>query len=83
MNRTRIFLLLAVLIFPLVGSRSETTSAAAGARPVPASQPALQEQQPAPTVASVLDHEISAVEKEFVGAAEGCRRANTTFRRRV
>ncbi len=69
MNRTRIFVLLAVLIFPVVGLRSGTTSAA-GARPAPAPQPALQEQQPAPTVASVLDREISAVEKEFVGAAE-------------
>jgi DinB superfamily len=70
MSRTRIFLLLAVLIFPVVGLRPGTTSAAAGARPAPASQPAFQEQQPAPTVAAVLDREISAVEKEFVGAAE-------------
>ena len=70
MNRTRIFALLAVLIFPAVGLRPGTTSAAS-ARPAPAPQPALQEQQPAPTVASVLDREISAVEKEFVDAAGG------------
>ena len=70
MNRTRIFALLAVLIFPVVGLRPGTMSVVAGERPVPAPRPALQEQQPAPTVASVLDREISAVEKEFVGAAE-------------
>lgn len=68
MNRTRILLLLVVLIFPVAGMRPETMSAAAGARPVP--QPALQEQQPAPTVASVLEREVGAVEKDFVGAAE-------------
>ena len=41
-----------------------------GARPAAASRPQLQAQQTAPTVASVLDGEISAVEKEIVGAAE-------------
>jgi hypothetical protein len=70
MNRSRILVLLAVLIFPVLGLRPGTASGAAGARPAPVPQPALQEQQPAPTVASVLDREISAVEKEFVGAAE-------------
>jgi hypothetical protein len=70
MNRTRVVLLLAVLIFPVLGVRAGTMSAAVGARPVAASRPELHAQQTAPTVASVLDGEISAVEKEIVGAAE-------------
>jgi len=70
MNRTRICVLLAALIVPVVGLRPGITSAAPDARPGPASQPALQEQQPAPTVASVLDREITTVEKVFVDAAE-------------
>jgi hypothetical protein len=45
-------------------------SAAAVALPTATSQPELQAQQPALTVASVLDREVSAVEKEFVGVAE-------------
>ena len=70
MNRTRVVLLLAVLIFPVLGVRAGSRSAAVGARPAAASRPELRAQQTAPTVASVLDGEISAVEKEIVGAAE-------------
>src|SRR5580698_1037201 len=70
MNRTRVVLLLAVLIFPVLGVRAGSRGAAVGARPAAASRPQLQAQQTAPTVASVVDGEISAVEKEIVGAAE-------------
>lgn len=68
MNRTRTVLLLAALILAVVVSRPGATSSASPAAPLaPAS---LQAPQAAPTVASVLDGEISAVEKEIVGAAE-------------
>jgi hypothetical protein len=39
MNRTQIFVPLAVLIFPVAGLRPRTTSGAAVARPAPAPQP--------------------------------------------
>jgi uncharacterized damage-inducible protein DinB len=68
MNRTRNVLLLAVLIGAVVILQPGTTSSASPA--APAGAETLQAQQAAPTVASVLDGEISAVEKEFVGAAE-------------
>jgi hypothetical protein len=68
MNRRRTVLLLAVLICAVVILRPGTTSSASSAAPRAAET--LQAQQTAPTVASVLDGEISAVEKEFVGAAE-------------
>jgi hypothetical protein len=68
MNRTRNVLLLAVLICAVVILQPGTTSFASPA--APAGAETLQAQQAAPTVASVLDGEITAVEKEFVGAAE-------------
>src|ERR1700733_12535920 len=69
-NRTRGVVLLAVFFFPAFGVGAGSRSAAVGARPAAASRPELRAQQTAPTVASVLDGEISAVEKEIVGAAE-------------
>jgi uncharacterized damage-inducible protein DinB len=67
MKLTRIFLLLAVLIFTLGASVLSTKSAAAaGAQP---SSQAQSSQQPA-TVASTVDREISTVEKLIVEAAE-------------
>jgi len=68
MNRTRSVLLLAVLICAvLILQPGAAISASANG---PAAAETLQAQPAAPTVASVLDGEISAVEKDFVGAAE-------------
>jgi hypothetical protein len=53
--------LLAVLIVPRVGFRHATETAAATG---------LQAQQSAPTLASVVDRDISAVEKQIVDVAE-------------
>ena len=53
--------LLAVLIVPRVGFRHSTETAAATG---------LQAQQSAPTLASVVDRDISAVEKQIVDVAE-------------
>ena len=53
--------LLAVLIVPRVGFRHATETAAATG---------LQAQQSAPTLASVIDRDISAVEKQIVDVAE-------------
>jgi hypothetical protein len=53
--------LLAVLIVPRVGFRHATETAAATG---------LQAQQPAPTLASGVDRDISAVEKQIVDVAE-------------
>lgn len=67
MKPTRIFFLLAVLIFTLAASvRSTKSAAAAVAQPSPQTQ---SSQQPA-TVASTVDREISTVEKLIVDAAE-------------
>ncbi len=66
MKQLRIILPLAVLIVGLAALRQATTSAAAASAPPP-----QQSQQPsAPTIASVLDREISGVEKQIVDVAE-------------
>jgi uncharacterized damage-inducible protein DinB len=69
MKRMRIFaVVLAVLGFSAIALKSGMQSAAAsGAPPAPATQQAAQ---PAPTIASVVDSEISGIEKEIVAAAE-------------
>lgn len=65
MKQARIFLLLAVLVFAV-------TTSVQGAKSVAAASPpqAQQSQQPAPTIASTVDREISNIEKEIVEAAE-------------
>ena len=60
MKRMRMFLLLAVFIFAAVALRPGTATSA----------PAPQAQSPAPTISSVVDGQISGIEKEFVAAAE-------------
>ena len=60
MKRMRMFLLLAVFIFAAVALRPGTARSA----------PAPQAQSPAPTISSVVDGQISGIEKEFVAAAE-------------
>ena len=65
MKQTRIFPLLAVLILTGAALGQGTKSATA------ANGPQTQQlQQPAPTIASTVDREISTVEKEIVEAAE-------------
>src|SRR5258707_12399183 len=64
MKQIRIFLLLAVLIFIATALGQGTTSVAA------ANAPQAQQSQPPPTVASIVDREISTVEKQIVEAAE-------------
>src|ERR1700722_10374731 len=59
---------LAVFGFSAIALKSGMRSAAASS--VPAAQAAQQAAQPAPTIASVVDSEISGIEKEIVGAAE-------------
>jgi uncharacterized damage-inducible protein DinB len=61
-KQTQIFVLLVALIFAL-GAVAQGTGGAAAAG-------TAQAQQPAPTVASILDREISAIEKLVVDAAE-------------
>jgi uncharacterized damage-inducible protein DinB len=61
MTRRPILLLLAALIFTATALRHGTTSAAAASAP--------QAQQP-PTLASTVDREVSAIEKQVVDAAE-------------
>jgi hypothetical protein len=68
MTRKPLLLLLAMLIFPLAALRSGVTSGAVSSAPPPV--PAQAAAQPAPTVASVMDGEISAIEREILGAAE-------------
>jgi uncharacterized damage-inducible protein DinB len=65
MNRMRSFLLSAALIFP-VGASGQRLQAAASAN-TPQAQPS---QLPSPTVASVVDREISAIEKQVMEVAE-------------
>jgi uncharacterized damage-inducible protein DinB len=65
-KQPRIFLPLAVLIVSVAALRQATASAASASAPPP-----QQSQQPsAPTIASVLDREISSVEKQIVDVAE-------------
>ena len=61
MKRQPIFLLLAGLIFTAIGLRQITNRAAAASAP---------QAQPAPTLASNVDREVSAIEKQVVEAAE-------------
>jgi uncharacterized damage-inducible protein DinB len=65
MKRMRSFLLSAALIFAVGASEQRMQGATAGNGPQ--AQPS---QQPSPTVASVVDREISAIEKQVVDAAE-------------
>jgi hypothetical protein len=65
MKQIRIFLLSAPLIFTAAALRPGTKSAAAASGPQ-----AQQLQQPAPTIASTVDRQISTIEKQVVEAAE-------------
>jgi DinB superfamily len=65
MKQTRIFLLLAVLIFTLAALRQGPQSAVAESFPQ-----AQQAQQSLPTITSIVDREISTIEKQIVEAAE-------------
>jgi uncharacterized damage-inducible protein DinB len=62
MNQTRIFLLLAVLIFTVAALRQGPKSAVAASFP--------QAQQSLPTITSIVDREISTIEKQIVETAE-------------
>ena len=64
MKEIRIFWLLAVLVFIVADSGQGTKSAAA------ASAPQTQQPQPPPTIASTVEREISAIERQIVEAAE-------------
>jgi len=67
----RSFLLLAALIFTAAAIRQGIRSAAAAsAQQSQGAQQAQASQQPSPTVASVVDREISAIEKQVVDVAE-------------
>jgi hypothetical protein len=71
MKRMRSFLLSAALLFAVGASGRRTQGAAAANTPqAQPSQQAQGAQQPAPTVASVLDREISSIEKQVVEVAE-------------
>jgi len=61
MKRRPIFLLLAVLIFTVIALRQGKLTSAAASAP---------QAQPAPTVASNVDREVSGIEKQIVEAAE-------------
>ena len=63
-----IVVVVAVLGFSAMALKSGMRSAAASS--VPAAQAAQLAAQPAPTIASVVDSEISGIEKEIVTAAE-------------
>ena len=65
MKQTRIFLLLAVLIFTVAALRQGPKSAVAASLPQ-----APQAQQSLPTITSIVDREISTIEKQIVEAAE-------------
>ncbi len=65
MKRMRSFLLLAALVFAVAALGQRLQAAAAASTPQ-----AQQTQQPSPTVASVVDREISAIEKQILNAAE-------------
>jgi hypothetical protein len=63
-----VVVVLAVFGFSAIALKFGMQSAAASA--APATQAAQQAAQPAPTIASVVDSEISGIEKEIVAAAE-------------
>ena len=65
MKQTRIFLLLAVLIFTVVALRQGPKSAVASSFPQ-----AQRAQQSLPTITSIVDREISTIEKQIVDVAE-------------
>ena len=65
MKQLRIFSLLAILVFTVAALGHGTKSA-----PTPSAPQAQQSPQPPPTIASAVDREISAVEKQIVEAAE-------------
>jgi len=65
MGRMRIFQLFSLVLFTVAGFGQSTTSAAATS--APQAQPA---QEPPPTVASIVDREISMIEKQVTDAAE-------------
>ena len=65
MKQIRIFLLPVVLIFTVASSGKRIRSAAGAS-----TLPAQQSQQSSPSVASIVDREISTVEKQIVEAAE-------------
>jgi hypothetical protein len=65
MKQRRIFTLLAVLVFTVLASSPGPKNAIAG------SQPSAQQTQPSsPTITSIVDREISAIEKQIVDGAE-------------
>lgn len=66
MKRMRSFLLLAGLVSAVAPLGQRIQAAAAASTPH-----AQQTQQPSPTVASVVDREISTIEKQVVEVAEG------------
>ncbi len=68
MKRMRIFQLLSLLLFTAAGFGQSTTNAAATS--APQAQPS---QEPPPTVASIVDREISMIEK---AASYGHRRSH-------
>jgi len=68
MKRTRTFLISAALIF--AGATLVQHTQGATAANTPQAQQAQGAQQPSPTVASVVDREISAIEKQVVEVAE-------------
>jgi hypothetical protein len=71
MKRVRNFLLSAALIFAVGALGQRNQAAAAASTPQPEQRQQTQgAQQPSPTVASVVDREISAIEKQVVDAAE-------------
>ena len=71
MKRMRSFLLLAALVFAVAALGQRIQAAAAASTPqAQQTQGAQQTQQPSATVASVVDREMSAIEKQVVDAAE-------------
>lgn len=66
MKQIRIFLLLAVLMLS-VSAIGQNSSGPSSGGSTPKAQ---QSPQPAPTIASAVDRQISAIEKEFIAAAE-------------
>jgi len=66
MKQIRIFLLSALLIFTGAAALGQVTKSAAAA----SGPQAQQLPQPAPTIASTVDRQISTIEKQVVEAAE-------------
>jgi hypothetical protein len=64
MKQIRILLMLAVVVFPMVAFMRGTKSPAA------ASAPQAQSAQTQPTIASIVDREISGIEKQIVEVVE-------------